>query len=205
MGCLKSILKKILIIALVVAFFALGGYSFCKKKINDYKNPTRDEFIKTEKNYADFSNVSSDYQLSRSYNLFGYKKINAKYLPTGQKITIFDLKNEEKIAPGDFSSKEIDAKIDTLLNTFKDSVITFQDFNIVQRGEYSAQNKTIPFIRFSASVKNVPFKEVIGIIACYSTKNEKSEAASSKLILTMTDAKAYNPVIFKNFVSALKF
>ena len=32
MGCLKSIIKKILIILALIAFFALGGYSFCKKK-----------------------------------------------------------------------------------------------------------------------------------------------------------------------------
>ena len=99
MGCLKSIIKKILILCAIVAFFALGGWAFVKEKIKAYQNPTREEFIETEKEYADFSFVSSDYQLSRSFNLFGYKKLNAKYLPTGQKITILDLKNEvEKLS-----------------------------------------------------------------------------------------------------------
>lgn len=205
MGCLKSIIKKILIILALIAFFTLGGYSFCKKKINAYKNPPREEFIASERNYADFSSVSSDYQLSRSYNLFGYKKINAKYLPTGQKITIYDLKNEEKISPKEFETSEIDEKIYSILDTFKDSVITFQDFNIVERGIYNAKNKTIPYIRFQANVKNVPFKNVIGIIACYSTINDKKEIPSTKLVVTMTDTKAYNPIITRNFIQALKF
>ena len=171
MGCLKSLLesiiRKIIVIALIVAFFAFGGWTFVNQKLNEYKNPTRDDFIKTEINYADFSNVSGDYQLTRSFNFFGYKKINAKYLPTGQKITIFDLKNEDKISVRDFETKEIDKKIDNILNGLKDSFITFENFEIVNRGNYYAKNKTIPFIVFKANVKNVPFKTVMGVVDIY--------------------------------------
>lgn len=205
MGCLKSLLYKILFIALLVAFFAFGGWAFVRKTINDYQNPPRSEFIKSETNYADFSYVSSDYQLSRSFNLFGYKKINAKYLPTNQKITIYDLKDEEKISTNDFKTGKIDKKINDLLNNLKDSIITFEDFQIVQRGSYVAKGKTIPFIKFSAKVKNVPFKNVSGVVACYSTKNAKSQKVSTKLIVTMVDSKAFNPVICSGFINALKF
>lgn len=209
MGCLvkffKSLIQKIIFIALVVAFFAFGGYAWVKKTINDYQNPPRSEFIKTEKNYADFSSLSGDYQLCRNYNLFGYKKINAKYLPTGQKITIYDLKNTEKISSKDFVTKDIDKKINALLANLKDSIVTFEDFQIVQRGSYLAKNKTIPFVRFEAKVKNIPFKNVTGIIAAYETTNEKAKNPSTKLILTVVDIKAYNPNIAKGFINALKF
>ena len=203
MGCLKSLIKKIIVIAIIVAFFALGGWAFVQQKINEYQNPTRDEFVKSETNYGDFSNVSGDYQLTRSFNFFGYKKINAKYLPTGQKITIFDLKNEDKITVKDFETKEIDNKINTLLDTLKDSFITFENFKIINRGQYFAKNKTIPYVVFSANVKNIPFKSVIGLIGAYSSKNKK--ANSTKLILTIVDKKAYNPNIQKGFISAIKF
>ncbi len=209
MGCLKkiikSIVKKIIMIALIVAFFSLGGYAFVKNLINSYQNPARAEFVQTEKNYADFSSVPNDYQLCRCFNLFGYKKINAKYLPTGQKITIYDLKNEQKISPADFQTKAIDKKINSLLDNLKDSIITLEKFEIVQRGSYIANNKTIPFIKFEANVKNIPFKKVVGIVACYSTKNEKAKVPSTKLVLTIVDYKAYNPMILKGFISALKF
>ncbi len=209
MGCLKkiikSIVKKIIMIALIVAFFSLGGYAFVKNLINSYQNPARAEFVQTEKNYADFSSVPNDYQLCRCFNLFGYKKINAKYLPTGQKITIYDLKNEQKISPADFQTKAIDKKINSLLDNLKDSIITLENFEIVQRGSYIANNKTIPFIKFEANVKNIPFKKVVGIVACYSTKNEKAKVPSTKLVLTIVDYKAYNPMILKGFISALKF
>lgn len=205
MGCLKSILKKILILVLIVAFFALGGYTFVKDKIKNYQYPTREAFVESEKNYGDFSNISGDYQLYRSFNFFGYKKINAKYLPTGQKITIFDLKNEELISQKDFDTHIIDSKIDTLLKSLKDSIVTFEDFEIIQRGKYQTKGKEIPYIAFKASVKNIPFKEVKGIVAAYSTKNEKAQIPSTKLISTIVDLKAFNPKIVSDFVSAINF
>lgn len=205
MGCLKSIVRKIIFIALIVAFFALGGWAFVRGLINNYQNPTREEFILKETNFADFSDVASDYQLTRSFNFFGYKKINAKYLPTGQKITIYDLKNEERISEDDFKTGNIDKKIDDILNNFKDSFITFENFEIVQRGNYKAEGKTIPYIRFKAKVKNIPFKNVTGIVAGYSKENIKSKKSSTKLIITITDTKAYNPKIVSAFVEALKF
>lgn len=205
MGCLKSIVRKIIFILLLVAFFAFGGYTFVKNKINEYKNPTKAEFIKTEVNYGDFSRVSSDYQLQRNFNFFGYKKVTAKYLPTSQKITVFDLKDESKIAVKDFYSKEIDKKISSLLTNLKDSFITLEDFEIIQRGSFIAGNKTVPFIKFKAKVKNVPFKNVVGIVAAYSTTNQKAKNPSTKLIVSIVDLKAFNPVIVQGFVNALRF
>ena len=72
MGCLKSLIHKIIFLAILIAFFAFGGYAFVQNAIKSYQNPTRSEFVKSEKNYGNFSNVSGDYQLSRNFNLFGF-------------------------------------------------------------------------------------------------------------------------------------
>ena len=205
MGCLVGLVKKIIIIALIIAFFIFGGWELTKQKINDYKNPPRDEFIQTESDYGDFSGVSSDYQLTRSFNIFGYKKINAKYLPTGQKITIFDLKDETKLCENDFETKEIDEKINNILGGLKDSFITYENFQITKRGKYYPKNKTIPYIVYKANVKNIPFKTVVGVVAVYSTQNKKAKHPSTKLIISTTDKKAYNYTVMNGFVSALKF
>ena len=126
MGCLKKIIKRLIIIALIVAFFMFGGWTFVKDKIKQYQYPPREVFIETEAKYADFSNVSSDYQLYRSYNFFGYKKINAKYLPTGQKITIFDLKDEDLILIIGRGNK-------VALCHGKDKIKLFKDSEIVKK------------------------------------------------------------------------
>ena len=203
MGCLKSILKKILLVALIFAFFAFGGYAFVRDKIKQYQYPPRDAFVEAEKRYADFSRVSGDYQLYRSFNFFGYKKINAKYLPTGQKITIFDLKDENLISVSDFLTGEIDEKIDEVLSKTKDSIITYENFEIIKKDKFYAGKKEVPYLVYKASVKNIPFKEVIGTFCVYSIKDENQEA-SSKVIFSVVDDKAYNPVVVRDFVTSLR-
>lgn len=205
MGCLKSLINKIIMIALVIAFFAFGGYSFVTKCINDYQNPSRAEFVKAEKDYGNFAYISSDYQLSRNFNVFGYKKISAKYLPTGQKITIYDLKDEKLISPNDFKTNTVDKKLNDLLDKFKDSFITLENFKITSRGTYVAKGKSIPYINFSANIKNIPFKTVTGTVAAYATTNAKAKCASTKLIVTMVDSKQFNPAIQGGFIKAIKF
>ena len=61
MGCLKSLIHKIIFIALVVAFFMLGGWAFVNGLIKNYQNPARNEFVEKETNFADFTDVPSDY------------------------------------------------------------------------------------------------------------------------------------------------
>ena len=200
MGCIVSLFRKIFIFALIVAFFALGGWAFVKGKINDYKNPPRNVFIEEERDFGDFSFVSSDYQLTRSFRLFGYAKITAKYLPTETKINIFNLKDETKVSVEDFKTGEIDKKIDGILNELKGAFITFENFKIISKGNFEAKNKKIPYLVFQADVKNIPFKEVVGVLAVYNNNDSKT-----RIIVSLVDKKAYNPVIVKDFVSSLRF
>ena len=83
--------------------------------------------------------------------------------------------------------------------------MTFEDFKIVEKGNFRAQNKIIPYIHFEANVKNIPFKNVSGVLGAYSTTNKKAKNPSTKVIFTMTDLKAYNPVICRDFVENIEF
>lgn len=207
MGCLKSIVKKIIFIALLVAFFFFGGCDFVMTKYNEFTSPPREELLEQSKDFGDFSLVSSDYRLTRSINLFGYRKFNAEYMPTGQKITIIDLKNKDIIAPEDFSTKAIDKKINNALNNLKDSVITLENLEITGRGTIFATGKSVPFVSFKADVKNVPFKTVEGTIGAYKSLNvsKKDKPQTTKVVLSMRDCKKYNQQITANYIKSVKF
>ena len=120
-------------------------------------------------------------------------------------LSIYIIKDNKKLSPNDFATNEINNKINDLLTKSKDSFITFEDFKIIQKGNYVSKGQKVPYIKFSAKVKNIPFKNVIGIIAAYETKNEKAKNPSTKLIFTVVDTKAFNPVIVENFIKAVKF
>ena len=62
----------------------------------------------------------------------------------------------------------------------------------------------IPYLIYKASVKNVPFKDVVGTLGVYSTKDENQES-SSKLVFSIVDDKAYNPVVVRDFITSLRF
>lgn len=207
MGCLKSLIRKIIFAALLIAFFFFGGCDFVVTKYNEFTCPPREELLEQSKDFGDFSAVSSDYRLTRSINLFGYRKFNAQYMPTGQKITIIDLKDKNVITPEDFSNKKIDLKINEALESLKDSLITLENLEITGRGTIIAKGKTIPYVNFKADVKNVPFKTVEGTLGAYKSPNvsKKDTPQTTKVLLSMRDCKKYNQQITANYMKSVKF
>ena len=211
MGCLKSLIRKIIFIALLIAFFFFGGCDFVVTKYNEFTCPPREELLEQSKDFGDFSQVSSDYRLTRSLNIAGYRKFNSEYLPTGQKITILDLKDKELVSPNDFSTKAIDTKIDDTLNMFKDSLITLENLEITGRGVVYAKGKNIPYVNFKADVKNVPFKTVEGMLGAYTSANvskakkDKPAQQTVKVVLSMRDCKKYNQQISTNYLKSVRF
>ena len=87
----------------------------------------------------------------------------------------------------------------------KDSIVTFENFEVTRRGAYLARGKNIPYIVFKAKVKNIPFKNVTGTIGAYTTVNKRAKKPSTKLIFTTVDSKAYNPIIVQNLIQAVRF
>lgn len=211
MGCLKSLIRKIIFIALLIAFFFFGGCDFVVTKYNEFTCPPREELLEQSKDFGDFSQVSSDYRLTRSLNIAGYRKFNSEYLPTGQKITILDLKDKELVSPNDFSTKAIDTKIDDTLKMFKDSLITLENLEITDRGVVYAKGKNIPYVNFKADVKNVPFKTVEGMLGAYTSANvskakkDKPAQQTVKVVLSMRDCKKYNQQISTNYLKSVRF
>ena len=207
MGCLKSRINKIIFIALLIAFFFFGGCDFVKTKYSEFTSPPRDVMIEKSKDFGNFESVSSDYRLTRSLNFGGYRKFNAQYLPTGQKLSILDLKNSNIVEPNDFYSNTINEKIDEILSKFEDSFITFENLEITQKGVISAQGKNIPYVNFKAKVKNIPFKNVEGMLGAYETVNvtSKKPVSSVKIIISMRDIKKYNQQLNTDFIKSIKF
>ena len=194
MGCILKIIRNLLILALIAAFFAFGGWAFLKNVINKYRCPTRSEFVDKELDLADFSKISENYQLIRNFNLVGYKKVTAKYLPIDQNISILNFKDKHFIECDDFSNGKIDEKIQGILNNFKDSLVTFENIEIIQRGKTNG----IHYIVFTSQIKNVPLKTVVVSFGCY----RKGE--DTIIIFTMVDKYDYNPLVFKGFIETLK-
>lgn len=219
MGCLKKIIKTIIFIVIVCAFFMCGGYSFVKNKYTSYTKPERNVLINEEKDFGSLENISADYALTRSLNFFGYRKINANYLPKNQKITILDLNSRDVLSEKDFKEDKIEEKLEEFSNKIINSpVIPIQNIKTTDKGQILSGTKLVPYINFTADVKYIPFLTVRGTIAVYETSNKNSGAVSkikdkiqknnenitSKLVISTKFSNDYEEEITKKFISEIK-
>lgn len=219
MGCLKRIVKFILFIIFIWAFVHFGGFDYVREKYYEYTNPDRQTLFEEEADFGDFTKVPESYKLTRTLSVGKYRKINAKHSPSGQKIAVIDTGSTEFIDQNDFYTKQIDKKLEELLGMFKNSFLTPNNVQITQRGTLLAKGKIVPYIDFSASIKNVPFLGISGTVAGYTTINKNEGALSklqntvhpkqnkptTKIIVSIGPGGSYKPEITKNFIKYINF
>ncbi len=213
MGCLKSIIQKIIFILLVVAFFAFGGFSFLKDKYDTYTSPARAVLIEEERDFGNLENVSADYALSRSLNFFGYRKLNAYYLPKKQRITIVDLNSDEVLSEDDFKKGTLEQKLEKFSSKMVNSpIVPVDNIKITKRGTIQAGGYPVPYADFEANVKMVPFFKAKGTIAIYKSKNKEGVISkiknngdvTSKLVVSCKFPMGYEDNVTKKFISQIK-
>ena len=217
MGCLKKLTKMIIFFALLFAFFAYGGYTFVKNKYDGYTKPERSVLISEEKDFGDLKNVSADYILTRSLNFFGYRKLNALYVPKNQKISVLDLNSVDVITEEDFSNGKIEEKFEKLSNKFFNSpILPLSNIQLTEQGKISAGSKQVPYANFEADFKYIPFLKLNGTIAVYTTKNretlvnkvkeqiQNSDNKTSKFVLSTKIQSDYDGMPAKKFISQIK-
>lgn len=212
-GCLKKIFCFVVFILVVIAFFALGGYSFVKDKYDAYTSPKRAVLIEEEQDFGNLENVSPDYVLTRSLNFFGYRKLNAFYTPKKQRITILDLNSDNKLKEEDFQKGVIEKKLEEFSGKVVNSpIMPLENIEITNIGKIQAGSYLVPYVDFEANVKMVPFFKAKGTIAIYKSKNKdgviskikNKENITSKLVVSCKFPMGYEDKITKNFISQIK-
>ncbi len=210
MGCLKKLVKNILILAAIVCFFALGGFVFLRDTIETFNNPPREKAIEMALDFGDFSDISSDYKIGRTYWLFGYKKLTITYKPSNNKITFVRLPNQKKVKIQDFVDKNVDKTLQNFTENFDRHLIKLQNVKAGSKGVILGKNKVIYYSEVDAEVKNLPFKKLKGIMAIYKLNNKdtKKEEDPQKqpcaVVLYMTDSEKYSLNIPLNVLKKIK-
>ena len=213
MGCLKKIFHMIIFIAIVFAFFAFGGYSFVKEKYDAYTSPKRAVLVEEEKDFGNLENISADYALTRSLNFFGYRKLNAYYLPKKQRITILDLNSDSILSENDFQKGVIEDKLEQFSGKFVNSpMMPLENIEITRIGKIQAGSYLVPFVDFDANVKMIPFFKAKGTIAIYKSQNKEGMISkiknkgnvTTKLVVSCKFPTGYEDKITKNFISQIR-
>ena len=79
MGCLKSIIRAVVIVLALIGFKAVGGWDFVKNKIPLlFEKPSQETLIEKSKDVADFSGISEEYEIDKTANVLGFKTVLAE-------------------------------------------------------------------------------------------------------------------------------
>lgn len=199
MGCLKNILKAVIIVFAVIGFVSIGGKDFFVQKWNEFTNPPQDIMMQRAKKVGDFSQISDEYEIDKAASALGYNGVLAEHKASGQKMIVVDSGKKPLLTPQDFKEDKVDAKLQDLVEKFKYSVVNVQDLKITKKGKIRAYGKTVPYVRFKAKISKIPGGEVEGIISSVITKS-----GQSRVIVSANEKDRYSQLIAEEFFKKVK-
>jgi len=194
MGCLKNILKAIILVFAIIGFISIGGKDAIMKKWNEIMNPPQDVMVERAKKVGDFSKIGDEYEIDKAASAFGYNGVLAEHKASGQKMVIIDSGKKPLLTPQDFKDDKVEEKLQDLTKKFKYSVVNIQDLKITKKGRINAFGKRVQYVRFSAKISKVPSGEIEGIISAVKTKS-----GQTRVIVSANEKGKYSQLIANDF------
>lgn len=199
MGCLRNIIRAIIITLAAVGFMSLGGKELVGKYLNNWLNPPQDVMLERAKKVGDFSQISDEFELERAAGVMGYNAVVAEHKASGQKLFVVDSKNKEIVTKEDLQSEKVEEKLKNALSKVKYQSISVDELQVTKRGMLNSYGKTIPYVKFSAKVKKLPIGEISGIIS--TVENSNGEA---RLLISVSEKEKYSQLIAEEFFRKIK-
>lgn len=199
MGCLKNIIKAIILVLAVVGFISIGGKDFFIQKWNEFFNPPQDVMIERAKKVGDFSHVGDEYEIDKAASALGYNGVLAEHKASGQKMIVVDTGKKPLLTPEDFSEGKVQEKLDNLTEKFKYNVVYVKDLKITKKGHIKTFGKKAPYVRFSAKISKVPGGEVEGIIS-----SVRTDSGQVRLIVSANEKNKYSQVVADDFFKKVR-
>ncbi len=199
MGCLKNILKAIILVFAVIGFISIGGKDTIIKKWNEFTNPPQDIMLERAKKVGDFSKIGEEYEIDKAASALGYNGVLAEHKASGQKMVIVDSGKKPLLTPQDFKDDKVEEKLQGLTKKFKYSVINVQDLKIIKKGRINAFGKRAQYVRFSAKISKMPTGDIEGIISSVETKS-----GQTRVIVSANEKGKYSQLIANDFFRNVK-
>ena len=199
MGCLRNIIRAIIITLAAVGFMSLGGRELVGKYINNWFNPPQDVMLERAKKVGDFSNISDEFELERAAGIMGYNAVVAEHKASGQKLLVVDSNEKNIISKEDIQSPDVEEKLKGALSKVKYQSITFDELKVTKHGMLSSYGKQAPYVKFDAKNKKLPVGEISGIISAAENKD-----GEQRLLLSVNEKDKYSQLIAEEFFKKIQ-
>ena len=200
MGCLKKLIKCVILALAVVGFLSLGGKDLITGLIDKYihKND-RETVLEKAQKVGDFSKINEEYQLEKATGVMGYNGVLAEHKSSGQKMVVVDDNKKPLLTREDITSGNIEDKLKKSLGKIKYQAIGVEEFEVVKHGEMTSYGKKVPYVRFKAKVSRLPIGEIGGIVAVTTDKN-----GEDRILLSVNENAKYSQVLSEEFFKSVK-
>lgn len=199
MGCLKNILRAIILTLAVVGFMALGGKELVSGLINNYFNPTKDTMLERAQKVGDFSKINDEFEIERAAGIMGYNAVVAEHKASGQKMFVVDSGNKDILTVEDIKSENVEEKLYKAISKIKYQAVSVEDLKVTKHGTMHSYGKDVPYVKFEARIKKLPIGDIGGIISVAETKD-----GESRLLISANEKSKYSQLISDEFFKKIK-
>ena len=199
MGCLKNILRAIILTLAIVGFFSLGGKEFVTSLVNNYFNPSKDVMLERAQKVGDFTHINDEFEIEKAAGIMGYNAVVAEHKASGQKMFVVDSGDKTILSAEDIESDKVEEKLRKALSKVKYQAVSIEDLKVTKHGTMKSYGKEVPYVKFEARVKKLPIGDIGGIVSVAQTK-----AGEERLLISVSEKNKYSQLISDEFFKKIK-
>ena len=199
MGCLKNILRAIILTLAVVGFMALGGKEFVSGLIGNYFNPSKETMLERAQKVGDFSKINDEFEIEKAAGIMGYNAVVAEHKASGQKMFVVDSGDKDILTAEDIKSDNVEEKLYKAVSKIKYQAVSVEDLKVTEHGTMNSYGKAVPYVKFEARIKKLPIGDIGGIISVAETKD-----GEARLLISANEKNKYSQLISDEFFRKIK-
>lgn len=199
MGCLKNILRAIILALAVVGFMALGGKELISGLIGNYLNPSKETMLERAQKVGDFSKINDEFEIEKAAGIMGYNAVVAEHKASGQKMFVVDSGDKDILTSEDIKSDNVEEKLYKAVSKIKYQAVSVEDLKVTKHCTMNSYGKDVPYVKFEARIKKLPIGDIGGIISVAETKD-----GESRLLISANEKNKYSQLISDEFFRKIK-
>ena len=130
MGCLRNLIRAVIITLAVVGFMSLGGKELVNGWFSQWFNPSQETIVERAKKVGDFSKINEEFELEKAAGMLGYNAVVAEHKASGQKLVVVDSSKKEILTQADIKSDDIENKLKSALQKVKYQAISIDEIKV---------------------------------------------------------------------------
>ena len=199
MGCLKNIVRSVVLTLAVVGFLSIGGKDLISGMVQNYFHPSQEKMMERAMKVGDFSKINEEFEIEKAAGIMGYNAVVAEHKASGQKMFVVDTKDKNIITADDIKSENAEEKLQNALKKIKYQALSVEDLKVTKHGTLSSYGTEAPYVKFEAKVKKLPIGDVGGIISVVNTND-----GEQRILISANEKSKYSQLISDEFCRKIK-